>query len=232
MQLLPVLPLEIGIADQRRLQQPHQEDARPGEGVEDMDALVAQAPPELQAHHVIGAREDEVHDLDRGVDDAEPVRVLLHRGREELLVELHQHALARGRVVEAARPQPHALVEAFEVAGLVLQPELPEVAPQRVERAGHRVAAGEVVALEQRLEHRARQDVLRHHVDGAPGVIDWLIDTLSSAWNASNHSRRALVAGIASRPPMRVTRREKMSATSFAQLSQYFRSPHFSTILA
>ena len=31
---------------------------------------------------------------------------------------------------------------------------------------------------------------------------------------------------------MRPTRREKISATSFAQVSQYLRSPHLSTILA
>ena len=46
-QLLAVLSFQVCIADQRRLQQAHQEDAGAGEGVQNMDALVAQAPAEL-----------------------------------------------------------------------------------------------------------------------------------------------------------------------------------------
>ena len=46
-QLLAVLPPQIGVRDQRRLQQPDQEDAGAGEGVEDVDALVAQRAAEL-----------------------------------------------------------------------------------------------------------------------------------------------------------------------------------------
>ena len=63
-------------------------------------------------------------------------------------------------------------------------------------------------------------------------VIESLIETLSSSWNASNHSRRVSLPGWSSSPSIRVTRREKMSATSLAQVSQYLRSPHFSTTLA
>ena len=66
----------------------------------------------------------------------------------------------------------------------------------------------------------------------APRVIESLIEALSSSWNVSNHSRSSLCSGVSSSPSIRVTRREKMAATSFAQVSQYFRSPHLSTILA
>ena len=99
-----------------------------------MNALVAQASPELPAHHVIGAVQDEIHDLNRRVDDAEAVRVLLEGRGEELLVEFHQHVLARFAVVEAAGAHTHAFVEALQIPRFVLQPELPEILPQGVQR--------------------------------------------------------------------------------------------------
>ena len=123
--------------------------------------------PEFLFQYVIGALEDEVDDFDRRVDDAESVGLLLQRGREELLVQLHQDVLAGRTVVETPGSQPHALVESLKVAGLVLEPELTEVAAQHVKRFGHRIGPGEVIPLEQSLEDWARQDVLRHHFDGA-----------------------------------------------------------------
>ena len=90
-------------------------------------------------------------------------------GGEELLVELHEHVLARLAVVEALRAKPHALVEALQVARLVLKSELPEVPAQRIQRLRHRVPARKIVLLEQRLEYGPRENVLRHHLDGAAG---------------------------------------------------------------
>ena len=147
----------------------------PVKGIEHVDAFVAQAAPELLAQHVVGALQDEVHDLDRGVDDAEAFGVLLERGREELLVELHQHPLPRRAVVEAAGAHPDALVETLQVPHLVLEAELAEVLPQGVQGPGHRVGGREVVMLEQRLEDRAGQDVLRHDFDGV-AAADRLVD--------------------------------------------------------
>ena len=77
MKLSVVFPREVGFPDQRGLDQPDEEDAGTRERVEDMHVLVAQASAELPAHHVIGAVQDEIHDLNRRVDDAEAVRVLL-----------------------------------------------------------------------------------------------------------------------------------------------------------
>ena len=51
-----------------------------------MDALVAQRPPELFLQNPVGAVQDEIHDLDWRVDNAQPVGVLLQRRGEELLV--------------------------------------------------------------------------------------------------------------------------------------------------
>ena len=52
MKLSVVLPCEIGVQDQRGLEQPDEEDAGAGERVEDMNALVAQAAAELLAHFI------------------------------------------------------------------------------------------------------------------------------------------------------------------------------------
>ena len=165
-QLLAVLPRQILVPDQPGLQQPDQEDAGAGEGVQNVHARLAQRTAKLPRQDVIGAVEDEVDDFHRRIDDAEPIRILLEGRGEELLVELHQHALARLAVVEAAGAHADAFVEALQVPRLVLQPELPEIPPQGVQGLGHRVAQGKVVPLEQRLEDRPRQDVLRHHFHG------------------------------------------------------------------
>jgi hypothetical protein len=58
-----------------------------------VDALVGQALPEVLSQHLVGRAEDEVDDLDRGVDDAELVDGLLERGGEELVVELDDDLL-------------------------------------------------------------------------------------------------------------------------------------------
>ena len=165
-ELARVFPRQVGSGDQARLQEPRGEDAGAGERVEDMHVFIGEAAAEFIAQGAVGAVQDEVHDLDGGIDDAEAVGVLFHRAGEKALVELHQDALARGAVAEAAGAEPHAFVEAPEVAGFVLEAELAEIAAQFVEGLRHGVAAREVVSLEQRLEYGPRDDVLRHHVDG------------------------------------------------------------------
>ena len=175
-QLLPVLPEQVGVLDQLRgLQQPDKEDTGSRERIEDMDALIRQAPAELLPQDVVGAVQDEVHDLHRRVHDPQPVGLLLQCDGEELLVKLHQHPLPGFAVVQALCPQANAAVEGLEIPSLVLQTELLEVPRQAVERPGHRVAAGEVVVLEQGLEHGPRQQVLGQHPHRV-SALDLVVD--------------------------------------------------------
>ena len=74
---LGVLARQVLRADQPGLQQPDDEGAGAGEGVEDVHALVGQALPNSALQHVVGGAEDEVDDLDRRVDDAKRVGLLL-----------------------------------------------------------------------------------------------------------------------------------------------------------
>ena len=59
---------------------------------------VTAALSEVLTQDVVGRAEDEVDDLDRGVDDAELVDGLLERGGEELVVELDDDTLLACRV--------------------------------------------------------------------------------------------------------------------------------------
>ena len=122
--------------------------------------------------------QDKVDYFSRRVNDAEPVRVLLQRRSEELLVQFHQNPLARFAVVETPSSLPHTLVESIQIARLVLETKLGEVLVQRVQRPCDRIGCREIVLFKQRFEYGPRQDVLRHHVDGAVSH-DRLVDRLS-----------------------------------------------------
>ena len=108
--------------------------------------------------------------------------------------------LTRLAVVEATRSKPHALVEALEITRFVLEPELTKVTAQRVQRLGHRIATREVVSLEQRLEDRPRQDVLRHHVDSVPSVDGLVNRNLELIVERFEPFAQGLVVGIVEQP--------------------------------
>ena len=126
-------------------------------------------------------------------------------------------------VVEATGAHAHAFVEALQIPRLVLQPELPEILPQGVQRPRHRVSGGEIVMLEQRLEDRSRQDVLRHHFDGVVAGNRFVDRDLEFFVEGVEPFAQGL-SELARRFSIRWTSREKMAATSLAQVSQYLRA--------
>ena len=71
--------------DQARLQQAGDEGARAGEGVKDMHALTPKGLAELRLQHVIHRMDDEIHHLNRGVDDAKAGSQQGEGGAEELV---------------------------------------------------------------------------------------------------------------------------------------------------
>ena len=119
--------------------------------------------------------QNEIHDLHRRIDNAQAVRVLLHCGRKELLVQLHQYALPRFGIVQAARPESYAFVEALQVPRFVFKSEFPKIRPQRVQGLRHRIGLRKIVLLEERLENRPGQDVLRHHFN-SPLPVDGVVE--------------------------------------------------------
>ena len=105
-QLCGVLAGEVFGLDEAGLEQPYGEGPGPNEGVDDVDTLVAQRSAKVPVHSLLGGAENEVDDLDRGVDDAECVGGFRQGGLEELVVQLDDDLLACQR---GCRYPPRAL---------------------------------------------------------------------------------------------------------------------------
>ncbi|MCY1558732.1 hypothetical protein D9M68_956910 [compost metagenome] len=107
MDFLLVLGRQLLGCDQSALQQPGDEGARAGEGVDDVNAFVAKRGAKLGLQNVVDAVNDEVHHLHRGVDDAQALSHLGEGVAEEFVVELDHDLLLACRVVDAFGPLFH-----------------------------------------------------------------------------------------------------------------------------
>jgi len=125
-----------------------------GEAVDDVDVLVGKALAELLPEHLVRRAQDELHDFDRGMDDAELVDGAFEGGGEEVLVQLHDDRLAAFGGVDAVDVLPDRVVETRELAVLGVQGLLVEGGEHLLDDLRDRVVAGEVVAGEQCVEHR------------------------------------------------------------------------------
>ena len=160
-----VLAHQVLGPDQPRLEQPHDEGARPREGVEHVHALVAHRAPEVLAGQPVHAAQDEVDDLHRRVHDAQGLSRLPERQGEEPLVQLGDDPLLALGVVDARAALAHRGVEALQLLGLRLQVGAVEQGEHPPHHLGHRVGGREVVAVEHGVEDRLGHQVLREHVD-------------------------------------------------------------------
>ena len=164
-QLLAELAWEIRIGDQIRVDELRDERARPDERIEHVHARSSQRTVELLAQDVVHATQDEFHDLGGRIHDAEPFARLLHGHREEALVqELQEVLLARG-ILEARNLEPHARIEGIEAGELGVEVR----AVQRIEHPLHglrdRVVLREAETVEEGIEHRLGDEVLREHLE-------------------------------------------------------------------
>ena len=100
------------------MEQADGEGAGADEGVDDVDALVAEGPAEVPGQGLLSGAEDEVDDLDGRVDDAEGVGGLGQGGLEELVVQLDDDLLPAGVVVDPFGAYSYRVVEALEVLAL------------------------------------------------------------------------------------------------------------------
>jgi hypothetical protein len=71
--LMPVFVRQFLRLDEVALEQAGDEGAGTGEGVDDVDTFAAERLAELALEQVVDAVDDEVHELDGGIDDAEPL---------------------------------------------------------------------------------------------------------------------------------------------------------------
>ncbi len=108
---VPVFMLKLLGLDEAGLQQAGDECSRPGERIEDMNALAPQRLAELGLQHLVHRMDDEIHHLNRGVDDAQALGHLREGVAEKLVVKLDDDLLLRVGLVDASRPAAHAIVE-------------------------------------------------------------------------------------------------------------------------
>ena len=141
---------EVVRADQPALQQPHDEGARTREGVEGVHPLVAQGGSELPPQEFGDRANDEVDDLDRGVDDAEALHVAGEGRLKEAVVEFGHDALAGFAVIDALHAALDRGVEVLQLGGLGLQPLPVQLGEHPLHDLRDRVAGGELRSAEQR----------------------------------------------------------------------------------
>lgn len=95
---------------------------------------------------MLNAVEDEVDDLDGGVDDAKALGQAREGVAEEFVVELKEDALPAGGVVDAFGAHADAGVEGLEGVGLFFQMVLVEKGEDLLHPLGDGVVGGEAVA--------------------------------------------------------------------------------------
>lgn len=99
----------------------------------------------MPVHGLLGGAEDEVDDLDGGVDDAERVGGLRQGGLEELVVQLDDDLLAASVVVDTFGAYSHRVVEALKVLALGFKSLVAEFGEHALHGLGDRVVLGEGV---------------------------------------------------------------------------------------
>ncbi len=173
-----VLVRQLFRLDQATLQQTRDEGPGPGEGVDDVHPLAAQRLAELGLQEMSDAVDDEVHDLHRRIDDTEALGHLREGIPEELVVKLDDDFLLARGAIDAFGTQFHAGIEGLQRVRLLLQPVLLKHVKHALHGLAHGVVLGEAVVLEQGVEDRLGDQVLRQHLDDLT-VRDTVVQVVS-----------------------------------------------------
>ena len=166
MQFTRVLARQVRGRDEPGLQEPDDEGARPGEGIEDVHPLIGHAAPEVLARQPVDAAQNEVDDLHRRVDDAQGLRRCGEGLLEELLVQLGDDPLLALSIVDTGAALTHRGVETVEFVGLSVEVRVIQDGKHVTHDLRHRILGTEVVAIEHGVEDRLGDQVLGEHVDG------------------------------------------------------------------
>ena len=151
--------------DDAALQQAGDEGTCTRERVEDVHAFVLQAAVEFAAQDVFDAVDDEVHDFDRGVNDAEAFGHAREGVAEEFVVKLDDDFLFARRVVDAFGAHLHGFVEFLQTVAFFVQVLVVQAFEDVLHGEADRVVRGEAVAGEEGIEDGLGNHVLREHFD-------------------------------------------------------------------
>ena len=140
--------------------------------------------------------DDEIDNLNRRVDDAQPIGFFLQCRSKEILVKFHQYPLTCLAVVQTTGTHPYALIEALKIPRFVLQAEFPKNVLQLIEGFGNGIGFSEIVMLEKCLEYGAGEVMLGHHVNSIV-VGDRIVDGLPQfALESIEPFAKGIVTGV------------------------------------
>ena len=144
----------------------NEEVARAGEGVEKMDARVAEALAKFLLQQLANARDHEADDRRRRVHDTHRVGHLHGEALEEALVNSVQELLLLGEILDGCGGALDGEVEAVELLEEVGAVEMAgsEGGDHFLNLDGDNVAAGEVRVFEDGAEESCREQMLDQHL--------------------------------------------------------------------
>ena len=163
--LVSIFVLKLVELDKAGLQQARDERSRPGEWVQDMNAPAAKGLAEFRFQRFVDRVNDEIHHLDRGIDDPKPLGHFRESVAEELVVKLDNDSLLALGVVDAGGPDFDIGIELLKAGGFLFQIVLVQCVQNALHCAGNRIFPGETVSLEQGFKDRSGDQVLRQHFD-------------------------------------------------------------------
>ena len=166
-QLAGVLALQVLGANQAQLQQAGDERTRAHEGLNNAHALIRERLAEGLPQSHIRRAEDIVHHRNRGKDNTQALRNTREGVLEELIVEILNHVLLRGRIIEVLHATLNRLVERRQRLALLLKGRVRvQVVHHVLHGQRNRVQLGKAVPGEHRVKDRLGNEVLCQHLNG------------------------------------------------------------------
>ncbi len=109
--------------------------------------------------------DNEVHDLDRGVDNAKPVSHRLEGGLEELLVEFPDDFLPCFGIVDSLHPSSNTSVELLKSLNFLADSVLLKNIQHLLHGNRNRILLSECIAFKESIKDRLGDEVLGQHLN-------------------------------------------------------------------
>ncbi|SAY50060.1 hypothetical protein KRIGEM_03049 (plasmid) [Komagataeibacter rhaeticus] len=130
-----------------------------------MDTLASKGLTELAFQHVVDGTDDEIHHLNRRVDNTQAVLQAWEGFLEKAVIQFLDNLLATIGRINARSPFTHAGIESLQPVRFLMQAVLVQSIQNRLHGSGHGVVANEAMASEQGFEHGAGDEMLCQHLD-------------------------------------------------------------------
>ncbi len=149
--------------DEVGLDQARNECTRSGKGIEDLHPLTVQISVKMLFEDFIDAVQDEIHDLDRGVNDTQSGHQFREGRLEKGVVEIANQILFGCVTLGQRNPLGHVLVEAFQLLGFRIHVMLVDDCQNPLHGLGYRVFRRKGSVPKQGLKNGLGQYMLGQH---------------------------------------------------------------------